>query len=499
MELQFQKSVCRCLKAAVREVQNREQTQEIRLSDGMPDVGRVVGTWGQVIARGKEWRGDSVTFSGGCMVWVLYVPEDGTEPRMLDTWIPFQMKWELPGSMPEGDIRVNCRLRFADARSVSPRKIMARVGVGAMGEAFVPMEAEIPAPEEIPADVQLLCRTYPVRLPKEAGEKVFSMEESLNLPGSAPAMKKLLCYSLRPQVTDRKIMTGRMVFRGNANLHILYQGQDGQIYTWDFELPFSQLAELEGEFGSDAQGELSFCVTNLELDMEEDGVLKLKCSMVAQYLVDDREALTLVEDAYSTTRPLEMHTGELELPAILDSASVNLYGEQTIPAQANMVVDAQFLPDYPQMLRSDRGVTAELAGQYQMLYYDENGQLQSGNARWEDTMEIPTGPDSRIYGELTSLGDTGSTPGRENVTLRSEMALNQQTVSSGGMPLVTGLELGEAKEPDPARPSLILRRAGDRGLWELAKMSGSTMDAIRAANGLTEEPVRGQMLLIPIS
>ncbi len=44
------------------------------------------------------------------------------------------------------------------------------------------------------------------------------------------------------------------------------------------------------------------------------------------------------------------------------------------------------------------------------------------------------------------------------------------------------------EEPDPARPSLILRRTGEGGLWELAKACGSTVEAIRSANGLEAEP-----------
>ena len=95
MEVKFPKTMMKCLKPALREVQNQEQTQEIRLSDEMPDIGRVVGAWAQPITRGKEWRGDSVGCSGGCMVWVMYVPEDGSQPRMLDSWIPFQMKWNF--------------------------------------------------------------------------------------------------------------------------------------------------------------------------------------------------------------------------------------------------------------------------------------------------------------------------------------------------------------------------------------------------------------------
>ena len=85
MELQFQKSQCRCLGRAVREVKNTELTQEVRLSDGMPDIGRVLGAWGQAVLRSKEWRAGQVSASGGVMTRILYAPEDGSEIRSLDT------------------------------------------------------------------------------------------------------------------------------------------------------------------------------------------------------------------------------------------------------------------------------------------------------------------------------------------------------------------------------------------------------------------------------
>ncbi len=54
MEFEFQKSACPCMETVLREVQNVEQTQEIKLSDGMPDIGRVLAAWGQTILRGKN-------------------------------------------------------------------------------------------------------------------------------------------------------------------------------------------------------------------------------------------------------------------------------------------------------------------------------------------------------------------------------------------------------------------------------------------------------------
>jgi hypothetical protein len=83
--------------------------------------------------------------------------------------------------------------------------------------------------------------------------------------------------------------------------------------------------------------------------------------------------------------------------------------------------------------------------------------------------------------------------------LSLEVQMDADAVASHPMSMVTGLELGQVKQSDPARPSLILRRAGDSTLWEMAKGTGSTVDAIRKANGLTGEPLDDRLLLIPVS
>ena len=65
--------------------------------------------------------------------------------------------------------------------------------------------------------------------------------------------------------------------------------------------------------------------------------------------------------------------------------------------------------------------------------------------------------------------------------------------------VISAISLGEKREKDPNRPSLILRRMGEEGLWEVAKSCRTTVAAIQNANDLTTEPVVNQMLIIPIS
>lgn len=498
MELNFQKNICSCLDTAVREIQNAEQAQEIKLPDGMPDIGRILAAWGQPILRSKEWRSDCITFSGGMMVWVLYAPEDDSGERCIDAWIPFQMKWDLPSGVPEGSIRIQCLPRFVDARSVAARKIMVRAGMAAMAEAFVPKEVETYMPDSMPKDVELLRSTYPVRLSKEAGEKTFLMDEDLTLPDSAPQPDKLICYRLNPKITDKKVLANKVVFRGNANLHTLYRSEEGELHSWDFELPFSQYAELTGEHGTDAQADFALSPTSLELELDDEGHLRLKCGMAAQYLITDKHLLELIEDAYSPNRELSIHTENLELPAVLENRRENIYGEQTIPAEATLTADVNFLPDFPRQRRSENGVEMEIPGVFQVLYYGEDGVLHSGTARWEGTQGISADENSQITA-IPMPTEAQAAAGNGQILVKADLPMDMTTTARQSIPMVTGVELGENRQPDPNRPTLILRRAGDKRLWDIAKAAGSTMESIRRANNLQEEPLPDQMLLIPVS
>ena len=87
---------------------------------------------------------------------------------------------------------INCLLRGVDARSVSARKLLIRTMVCAGGEALEPVKCDLFVPGELPEDVQLLKKSYPVCIAAEAGEKSFTLEDELVLPSNMPDVGKLL-------------------------------------------------------------------------------------------------------------------------------------------------------------------------------------------------------------------------------------------------------------------------------------------------------------------
>jgi len=497
VEYNFERKTLSCLDTALRQIQNSEQTIEMKLPEGMPDVGQVLMAWGQAVLRSKEWHEDTVQFSGGVMVSVLYAPEDGSVEQCMQGWIPFQMRWDLPENTPEGTLRLRCLTRFVDARSTSPRKILVRAGMAAMAEAFTPKEVTAAVPPELSEKVALLENTYPVRWMKEAGEKVFRLEEELYLPDSAPKIGQLITWRVNPRITDQRVLTDKAVLRGNANLHILYRSEEGQLHSWDFEVPFSQYTDLRGEYGGEARLDIVLMPTSLEVELLENGNLDFRGGMTAQYAISEKQPLTVVEDAYSPSWELEVSREEMIPPVVLENRRENIYGEQGISAAANVTADIQFLQDFPRQRRMENGVELENSGQLQVLYYGEDGRLHGSASRWEGKQTIPADENSQIIA-VPMGAEAQAITGSGKILAKLEMPVELTTVANQRVDMVTGVELKQQKQPDPSRPSLILRRAGNDRLWDIAKASNSTMEAIRQANGLTGEPVPGQMLLIPV-
>ena len=496
MELKFSKKPLHCLRPFFSKIHTQEQTQEIRLPDAYPDIGKIIGCWGQVLMRGKEWRTTSMGANGGVMAWVMYAPEDGTQNRVLDVWIPIQCRWDFSQSADDGIIMLNPVLSNLDGRSISARKIMMRAVVDTFAQALGKQTMLISQTPQVPEDVQLLTRVYPVDLPMEAGEKQIQMEEILAFPSDLPPIHKFVRYRMNPSVSEQKVLGNRLVFRGQAGIDMSYMTEDGTIHNWKTEIPFSQYTELEQEFSPGATAWVLPLVTAMELEMSEDQQLQMRGGIAAQYTVFDRNMIEVVEDAFSPRREITPQMENIQPPALLDNMAVE------IPVEGNTelihILDAMPMAQYPQMDVSENEIGIRLNGQFQIMGMDMQEQLTGDSVRFEGNQEFQSASANQSHVWLGCADGYDVATAADGQMIRTKYPATLQIYSGQSIPMVTQLEIGEERPADPDRPSLILRRAGDEDLWAIAKACGSTVAAIRIANQLEEEPESGRMLLIPV-
>lgn len=494
MELQFQNTPLRCLRCSACGNTEAEQTLELRIGEGKPPVGRVLGAWGQPLIRGKEWRGDQVRVHGGIMAWALYEGGNGEGIHAVEGWLPFQLRWDLTDSHSDGKMILSCQVKNMDARQIGAEKLMLRASVSAHLQALEREEIPVFSPQSIPEDVFVKTENWPVTLPMEAGETALTLDDEIILPPGKADVEQILFYSLTPHISDKKLMADKLIFRGTAELCMVYLGVDGQVHTYRTELPISQYGELEREYGPEACLWIEPMVTDLELEKLEDGRIRLKASLVGQYVIYDMTEVSPVKDAYSPRRDVQPIFQEVRLPSVLEQRTETAALHQMVEEQADRAVCTWILAGQPRL----QGGEALVEGTSQTLYYDPEGKLQFAAAPFEESMTFPMPEGASLSAVTAGTGNAEAMPGGGGMNVQWDMELWLQATQAQGMPTVAGLTIGDEREPDGDRPSLILRRAGTMSLWDLAKKYGSSEEKIRAANGLTEEPDGTRMLLIPV-
>ena len=496
MEIPFEKTISRFWQQKLYTPVSLEESQEFRLPESMPDIGRVIAAWGQAVLRGKEWRSDHISLSGGVMVWVLYAPEDGSGPRRLESWLPFTARVDHSHTGPDGVIRAECLVCGTDARNISARKLMLRCSVGLMVQTLVPREAELCSLGQLPEDIQVLERVYPMILTRETGERAFLADEQLSMPQGMPQPKKIIYSRMTPRVTEQRVLGSRAVFRGVGELHLLYEDESEKLHSADLSVPFAQYTDLEGDFGEDAGMSCILCVTSLETEPEEAGGLRVKCGLVCQYIINAPTVVRCVTDAYSCSRELELEQQEVVLPAWLDEQVRQIELEERL-AGDEVPVDAIFFPDLPMVSKQPGGVEVRCGGTFQTLCEAPDGSLQNKNLRAARAESLMTACDTIPCTWLrggTALRREGS-----GWSMAQGAQLRLDSLCAQTMPMVTGIRAGEAREPDPERPSVIIRsRKSEESLWDIAKYCGSTVSAIQRLNKLESEPEENRLLLIPV-
>lgn len=501
MELAFEKNAVDHLQKLVCQVVNQEETAETVVPDSLPDVGRIVGCWGVPVIRSKEWRQSGMGVAGGVTAWVLYVPEDESAPRQVAVYLPFTMKWDFPPTEQEGQMQVSCRLRSIDARMVNSRKILVRASLSCRGEAFCPGQAVFYTLESPPKELEVLRQRLPLQLPTELTEKSFLLDEELELPGGTPAVSQIVAYQIQPALSDAKVLGEKAVFKGSCSLHFLYMTPEDRLAVWDFELPFSQYTELARTYDQEEELQAELVMTGVEVTADEDGRrLRLKCSIVAQCLVLARQTVDLVQDLYSLRHTVTPQVQAIPMKNRLDRQQLREQAEGSFPLNSGTLVDSTVLPDHPKLRREGAEMLVEAPVTCSILYYDEAGLLQGRSVHSACQSRIRLAEGCTCEAACQISGPVQWSVGGGSATVRAGLEVTVDSFGSSDLEMITGAELSEAAKPDPDRPSLIIRAPlPDATLWDLAKASGSTVEAIRGANHLTQDvPNPEKLLLIPV-
>lgn len=480
----------------------QEETQESIVPDACPDIGRVVWTQARAQLGRKEAQEGKVECAGSVQVTVVYLPEGQEGPRHMELSIPF--RGTAAGAVsPVCQVVAAVRVTGAETRVLNPRKVLCRVELALWCQAWSPREEVLCRPAEEPGlALEQRVEELESYTAVAVAEKGFAFTDDVRLPASHPPVSELLGHRLELRCGEAKVIGGKLIFKGEAVLHCRYATAEGALALGRWELPFSQLMELEGvEEEGGCEVELAERESQVLLAGDEEGrTLNVHMELLAQAVVRQNRAVRLFSDAYSTTHDLTVERQSVTLTQLWEDSGVDQLCREVLetPEPARQVEDCAVTLGPCQVRREEREGVLTTQARVSALYTDETGQLRGLERSVEVSARIVLPGRGECRCRCALAGEVQAVAAAGGIELRCPVRFSYRTTVPHVLEAVTALQYEERGEGEE-RPSVRLRLAQKgEDLWDIAKACSAARADILAANDLPDpDHLEGALLLIP--
>ena len=505
MELSLKQETLDCFEMAADFTVTHEEGAEMIVPDSSPDIARIISAEGGVFVRSVEAREGKAEISGTVRVSLLYIPEKTTMLQALEYSLPFMIVEDYPKECIV--LRSDLHVEELTARTLNPRKVQLQCrligSVAGYRRILLPFTTELDSDEQF--TTEKLYHRECVTAITSLEERDFSYEETLHLPQNRGVAAAICCTRVKSQVTEAKIIGKRTIVKGTSFADFLLKYESGHCECSHFELPFSQITELDVSADAELRATLQLTAVEPRLVNDEDGGSEIRLSLFGklQLMVTEKKELSVLSDCYSTVYESEVERQELQLHDI---------GEKQLRRQIwQDMLEVGLAPERVLWISAGCGAVSAYRGiagegelrtllRLRVLYAGEEGRILTAERSAEVLLPVDeTGDGLRcraVCGEDASAVVTA-----DGIAVRIPVDFVMEKRKMKRIGYVNTVRCEESKPKDiSAMPSLVLRRK-KRGetLWQIAKQHNTAASDILIANGCREESelCEEKLLLIP--
>lgn len=508
MELNLQENLFSINKSVFNSCQETSVSLEINLPDYCTDIAKILKCTATPEVTSKSASGNRVTVDGNVMINIIYCDSNDCI-RAYRTSTPFTKIFESSDELTGGNIRLSFSNEDASVRPLSPRKIDVNASFRICLDVFERKEVRIISHAEgggvETKEGDIIAESFVC-----GGEKLVILDEMIELGDQKPAVNSILRHDVKAKLTDVKLMTNKMIIKGEMTLKILYVcgEENSQLEEIEEGFPFSQILELEGA----DEDCLHSCESEIESVIlkersDENGEFKLiSAEVVINVRAECRKSvkLPIITDAYSTECELETDENEerfifvgdrindstifkknLELPvneiSVIDSLWCNC-NVATVSCKENVVsVNGTVITSI--LGKDDKGKPffAERPIDFEYRYKAEN-----------------SGSDICCNIKANAQNGGYTLKGGNSIEVRCEVELVGEVISCSQRRVIEGMRLNEEKMIDKSDICALTLYFADKGekIWEIAKKYSTSAASVKRDNGLADDTVETPCTLL---
>lgn len=486
--------------------------------DTMDDVAQVIMSTGDIQVESVKNQGEKVTVKGKLAFQILYRKEEGGLQTLAGT-IPFEEPINVPNLEDRDYPAVIWDLEDLSAGIINSRKlsVKAMVTLKVRVETLYDAEAAVDVTDggsDAGGGVQVQKREADAAALAVRRKDTYRIKENISLPGSKPSIERILWNQLKLRGVSTKPLDGQIHVEGELTIFLIYEGEgENAPAQWLEEtLPFSGEVELaESKEGMVPSIGVRLVHKELEAKPDYDGEmreLEVDAILELDMKLYEEQQMELLGDVYATDREISLTCGQVCFDRLLSKNT----GKCKISEKIDLDGDGRIL----QICHNDGAIRIDdaeigedsllLTGTLDVtLLYMTSDDSEPVKAvvepvPFEYTAETPgIGADS-IYQLNTGLEQmTAVMAGGDTVEIKAVLSLDILVLQPVCEPVIESvseapLDMAHLQE----LPGIVgyIVQPGD-SLWNIAKKFHTTVDNVKAANGLTEERVRtGDRLIL---
>lgn len=297
---------------------------EYVIPDVQPDVNEILMVDAKPFITNKQVMQNKVFLEGKILCNVLYNAnvDDVNEVCDVSYTKDFAQHIEIYGVEPSMSCLVDCNIEHIECGIVNERKISIEAIVQLKSSVYNKVEFEVVKDIDDMDDVQLL--RAPAVLDKVIGVAEGEMlgKATIKVPTEKPQIEKILKCNVLLNKKDTKLSDGNAQLEAFANIAILYKALGSQELCCMEENVFMNTGmEIDGaDYFMNSFS--NFEVQDVEWDVKEDDlgekrIVDVEALVKCRTKVVNKEEVNVIEDAYSTSKVLEMDKKNYDLDLML--------------------------------------------------------------------------------------------------------------------------------------------------------------------------------------
>lgn len=480
---------------------------DFTLPDYCPAVSRILRC--KLIPRinSKNIGSGTAMVDGSATVTLIYAD---SENRICsyEYVIPIAKSIDLKEDSSGARINVKARCSYCNCRAVTQRKIDVHGAIELEFKIIKQGQAEIVCDADC-HEVQLRRGNAPATNPMGYCEKSLVIEDEVELGQGQQEIDTIIRYEANPCITDTKIISGKVILKGELVLRLLYCPAEGnRPVVARCTLPFSQIMDIEGiheQCECDTRIDIAYLEVKPKVTTSgEARCLSVNAKLMLRtdcYCSDD---IPVILDAFCTGHKAETKIDEIDFDKIISSLNENYickknleFSDGAIGSVLDMWCEVNVNSVRPE------GNMAVMSGTVQacMLIYDAQGNAtyQERPIEFEFRHALPFVPEGFYCDPQIEVVNCSFTiVGENTIEVRVELKICAAVYEKKKLPLIVDILLSdEEKKIDSADGSVVVyyAMAGEQ-IWDIARHYSSAVEEIMQMNGLESDVLDTDRALI---